>query len=312
MQGPILQLALDILNLDRAIEIAKEAQASVDWIEAGTPLIKSEGMNAIRELKRTFPGHTIVADMKTMDTGSFETEMAAKAGADVVCILGAADNETIAEAARSAKKYGAKILVDLINASDPAKRAAEVEKLGADYVGIHIGIDQQMRGKTGVDIIKSVANAVKIPVSVAGGMNSELAAGAVKAGATIVVVGGAITKAPHCAKAAESIRDAMQSKKAISSELYKKYSGENIIEAFQKVSTCNISDAMHRKGAMVGIRPVVQGAKFVGRAITVRTADGDWAKPVEAIDQAKKGEVLVIDACAGKTAIWGELATWSA
>jgi 3-hexulose-6-phosphate synthase/6-phospho-3-hexuloisomerase len=169
-----------------------------------------------------------------------------------------------------------------------------------------------MRGKTGVDLIKSVSSAVKIPISVAGGMNSELAAGAVKAGATIVVVGGAITKAPHCAKAAESIRNAMQSKKAVSSEFYKKYSGENIIEAFQKVSTCNISDAMHRKGAMVGIRPIVQGAKFIGRAITVRTADGDWAKPVEAIDMAKKGEVLVIDACAGKTAIWGELATWSA
>ncbi len=311
-EKPILQLALDILNLDRAIEIAKEAQASVDWIEAGTPLIKSEGMGAIRELKRSFPSHTIVADMKTMDTGAFETEMAAKAGADVVCILGAADDETIAEACRSARKYGSKIMVDLINATNPAKRAAEVEKLGADYVGIHVGIDQQMRGKTGIDIIKSVANAVKIPVSVAGGMNSELAALAVKSGASIVVVGGAITKAPNCGKAAEAIRSAMLSKKAASTELYKKYSGENIREAFEKVSTCNISDAMHRKGAMSGIRPVAPGLKFAGRALTVRTADGDWAKPVEAIDNAKKGDVLVIDACAGKTAIWGELATWSA
>jgi len=66
----ILQLALDILNLDRAISMAKEAvPGGVDWIEAGTPLIKSEGMEAIRELKRIFPDKKIIADMKTMDTG---------------------------------------------------------------------------------------------------------------------------------------------------------------------------------------------------------------------------------------------------
>lgn len=51
---------------------------------------------------------------------------------------------------------------------------------------------------------------------------------------------------------------------------------------------------------------------MVGRALTVRTIDGDWAKPIEAIDKADKGTVLVIDVNQGTTAIWGELATWSA
>jgi 3-hexulose-6-phosphate synthase/6-phospho-3-hexuloisomerase len=40
--------------------------------------------------------------------------------------------------------------------------------------------------------------------------------------------------------------------------------------------------------------------------------DGDWAKPIEAIDKAEKGDVIVVDVNGGKTAIWGELATWSA
>jgi len=46
--------------------------------------------------------------------------------------------------------------------------------------------------------------------------------------------------------------------------------------------------------------------------LTVSTINGDWAKPVEAIDKADKWQVLVIDVKGGKTAIWGELATWSA
>jgi len=63
---------------------------------------------------------------------------------------------------------------------------------------------------------------------------------------------------------------------------------------------------------MQGIRPVTPGFHMVGRALTIRTIDGDWAKPIEAIDKADKGEVIVVDVNSGKTAIWGELASWSA
>jgi len=44
----------------------------------------------------------------------------------------------------------------------------------------------------------------------------------------------------------------------------------------------------------------------------VRTYPGDWAKPVEAIDIAERGDVIVIDAGGVRPAVWGELATHSA
>ncbi len=70
-----LQLALDFVDISRALTVAALAvPAGVDWIEAGTPLIKSEGLNAVRELRRHFPQHTIVADMKIMDAGRIEVE----------------------------------------------------------------------------------------------------------------------------------------------------------------------------------------------------------------------------------------------
>ncbi len=101
---PILQLALDLLNADRALGIAEASiKGGADWIEAGTPLIKSEGMEIIRKLKQTFPEKTLVADMKTMDTGALETEMAAKAGADIICILAASDDSTIVAALKSGR-----------------------------------------------------------------------------------------------------------------------------------------------------------------------------------------------------------------
>ena len=55
LDRPVLQVALDFENLPRAIQAAREAvQGGADWIEAGTPLIKSEGLDAVRELKRAF------------------------------------------------------------------------------------------------------------------------------------------------------------------------------------------------------------------------------------------------------------------
>ncbi|MFH0838632.1 MAG: bifunctional hexulose-6-phosphate synthase/ribonuclease regulator, partial [Candidatus Omnitrophota bacterium] len=54
------------------------------------------------------------------------------------------------------------------------------------------------------------------------------------------------------------------------------------------------------------------GLKMCGQALTVRTYPGDWAKPVEAIEMAEEGQVIVIDAGGVGPAIWGELATHGA
>jgi 3-hexulose-6-phosphate synthase/6-phospho-3-hexuloisomerase len=313
MKNVILQVALDLLNEHRALAIAKDSvKGGADWLEAGTPLIKSEGMEVVRKLKDLFPDKTLVADMKTMDTGAFETEMAAKAGANVVVVLAASDDSTIKDALKSARKYGAKLMVDLIGVEDKLSRAKQLEKIGADYLCMHVGIDEQMIGKKPVEILKTIVKNTDIPVAVAGGINSETAAEVVKAGASIIIVGGAITKAKDVTKATQQIKTAVNEKKVVKTELFKKYDKNQLRKAFSLVSTPNVSDAMHKQGAMTGIRPVKLGFHMVGRALTVRTIDGDWAKPIEAIDQAEKGEIIVVDVNGGKTAIWGELASWSA
>jgi 3-hexulose-6-phosphate synthase/6-phospho-3-hexuloisomerase len=310
---PILQVALDLLNAERAIAIAQDAvKGGADWLEAGTPLIKSEGMDIVRQLREQFPGKTIVADMKTMDTGALETEMAAKAGADIICLLAASDDSTVLDAVKSARKYGVKIMIDLIGVSNIGKRAKELEKLGADYLCIHVGIDEQMQGKSPRTVLLSLIKQTHLPIAVAGGLNSETVADMLHIGAAIIIVGGAITKAKNVTLATRTIKKAMAQMKSIKTDLFKKYDTKELYEAFMQVSTPNISDAMHKQGAMQGIRPITTGFHMVGRAFTVRTIDGDWAKPIEVIDKAEKEWVLVVDVNQGKTAVWGELATWSA
>ncbi|MDP4679394.1 MAG: orotidine 5'-phosphate decarboxylase, partial [Cyclobacteriaceae bacterium] len=78
---PIVQISLDIIDLDDALETAAMAmRAGVDWLEAGTPFILAEGLHGVKKLREAFPNTPIVADLKTMDGGYLEAEMMAKAG----------------------------------------------------------------------------------------------------------------------------------------------------------------------------------------------------------------------------------------
>jgi len=308
-----LQVALDLMNLRRAVKIAKAAvEGGVDWLEAGTPLIKSEGMEAVRRLRKEFPDRIIFADMKTMDVGALEVEMAAKAGADIIGILGASDDETIKESLRAARNYDAEIFVDLIQVPNKVERAKEVCQLGIDYLGVHVGVDAQMKGIDPLEIVEEVSSVSTVPIAAAGGITSEDAAKIVERGADIIIVGGAITKSKDVSEAARKIKKAITEKISVKSEISKKFGSERIKEVFKKVSTPNISDAMHRQQSMEGIHPMTtKGKKMVGKAFTVKTVDGDWAKPVEAIQEAEEGMVIVIDADSGRNAVWGELASWS-
>ncbi|HRT17523.1 MAG TPA: orotidine 5'-phosphate decarboxylase, partial [Methanothrix sp.] len=236
---PILQVALDLLELDRSIQIAREAIAGgADWIEAGTPLIKSEGMDAVREMKKALPGVKIVADMKTVDTGAMEVEMAAKAGADIVAMLASSDDSTVADALRAAREYGVQLMVDLLTVPDPVKRSQELDAMGVDYICVHVGIDQQMTGKDTIDFLKETVNVVRTPVAAAGGIDAVTGAQAVASGAAIVIVGGSIVRSPDVTASARKLREAIDGATAGAAPRLSRE--EEMLAILREVSTCNI------------------------------------------------------------------------
>ena len=227
---PVLQVALDFLELRRALELAAEAvRGGAHWLEAGTPLIKSAGLDAVRELRRAFPRHTIVADLKTMDAGRIEMEAAAKAGANVGTVLGSASESTIIECIEVGRHYGMDIHVDLLNVPDPAALARKCEEWGAHHVGIHMPIDDQMRGRTHAELLGLVRAATRLPIAVAGGLNSETVVDVLEAGGDILIVGGAITKATDAEKATRDILHAIESREKVPTSLFKRGTSEEEI-----------------------------------------------------------------------------------
>lgn len=68
-----------------------------------------------------------------------------------------------------------------------------------------------------------------------------------------------------------------------------------VIEAFKDIPVPNIGDAMNRTAAVGSAIQPVNNAKLMGTAYTVRVPAGDNLLFYYAIDQAKPGDVIVVD-----------------
>jgi 3-hexulose-6-phosphate synthase / 6-phospho-3-hexuloisomerase len=213
---PQVQVALDLVDVTIALRIARQAvDAGIGWLEAGTPLIKSEGMRAVQALSRRFPRNTVVADMKTLDAGTIESEMAFRAGADVVSISGLAHDGTVRDSVKAASRHDGLLMADLLMSPNPRKRALELEKLGVDIACLHTGIDAQKALHSKLRVSRTVIDitrALSIPVATAGGVTPNGVEGLLRAGVKVIIVGGWITGSKDPALASrqimEKVRDA--------------------------------------------------------------------------------------------------------
>ena len=205
-----LQFAMDTLTTESALDFAAKAAPYVDILELGTPLIKSEGLAAITAVKAAHPDKTVFADLKTMDAGELEADIAFSAGADLVTVLGVAGDSTIAGAVAAASKHGQGVGVDLIGVSDKAARAREVVALGAVFVEMHAGLDEQAEDGYSLDALLAAGEAAEVPFSVAGGVSADSVEAVQRAGADVAVAGSAIYSASDVAGAAAAIRSAIR------------------------------------------------------------------------------------------------------
>jgi len=180
--------------------------------------VKREGVKAIRRLRKLFPGKSIVADLKAISKVDKELELAYEAGADVACVVAVAGLNEIRKAVKVAKQRHRQVMVDLIGMRhhfDEAyilKMSKKIAETGVDYICYHIPIDDQVRGKkVPPESVKRMVSSLNIPVATAGGINMHSAANIAKAGAEIIIVGGAITKANNPREATRQIKKAITS-----------------------------------------------------------------------------------------------------
>ncbi len=104
-------LALDVLNKNQALKVAKEVADYIDRIKVNYPLTLSAGIDVIDKLAEIKP---VIADFKVADipyTSSLIAEIAFKAGAESIIVHGFVGSDTVRAVLDVAEKYGGKVYV---------------------------------------------------------------------------------------------------------------------------------------------------------------------------------------------------------
>lgn len=206
-----LQIAVDIADTKRIIEIADQIHDVIDIYEVGTPVIIKDGMVPVKALKDKYPDLMVLADSKIMDGGEIECRDICENGADIITVLALADNSTIKEVADTAHEYGRKVLADLICVTDIPKRSEELLELGVDYIGVHTGVDVQKNGRTPLKDLKELISVIpRNKAAVAGGVKISTIQEYIAEEPEIIIAGGALYNASDIRKAVIEMKEAMR------------------------------------------------------------------------------------------------------
>jgi 3-hexulose-6-phosphate synthase len=205
-----LQVAIDLLSTADALKLLQKVAPYVDVIELGTPLIKQQGLSVVTNVKAAYPDKLVFADMKTMDAGELEANLAFEAGADIMTVLASAGDSTIAGAVKAGKAHGKSVVADMIGVADKVTRLQELKALGVSWVELHAGLDEQAQSGYTIDSLLEAGRNASIAFSVAGGINKDRIGAVEAAGATIAVAGAAIYGAADPASSAKELREKIQ------------------------------------------------------------------------------------------------------
>jgi bifunctional enzyme Fae/Hps len=194
---PYLQISLDIPELERTKKIMAQLPKSDRIIlEAGTPLIKRYGTKVISDLREVTKDMFFIADLKTLDVGKVEADLAYDETADAVVAAGLAPAETLDSFIHEAQRLGIYAVVDMLNVEDPIKKLKTLKEF-PNVVILHRGIDQESGKTIGLDLIREMRQTFsdkRFLVAVAGGIVPETAKEALEKGADIIIVGRYVTQ----------------------------------------------------------------------------------------------------------------------
>ena len=201
-----LQVALDG-ELSAALDILAQVHPFIDIAEIGTPLVFREGMSALRAFRKAYPELALVADLKIMDAGEAEADIAFNAGADVVTVMALASDATIEGAVRSARKHRKQVMVDMMQVSDLLERARQLLALGCDLLCLHTAHDLQSAQASPYAQLAQLREALPAAgLAIAGGVKLPALEHILPLSPQVIIVGSAITAAPDPRNAAQQFR----------------------------------------------------------------------------------------------------------
>jgi 3-keto-L-gulonate-6-phosphate decarboxylase len=203
-----IQVALDMHDLNGALGVAEAAaEAGVDFLEVGDPLIKEFGVRVVERVKEHVPHITVVAEMMSSDWGRDQVVLAAEAGADVVFLIGPATVASVSAAVEAGRRLGVPILLDAPAPHVSSQWIADMERVGVDGFAVTTNIDLGVGGRDPLGSATTIRALTRLPVAVSGGFSTTDHPTITSPEWDILIVGRSVADAVNPTVAARRLAD---------------------------------------------------------------------------------------------------------
>lgn len=155
-------IALDLYTLDAVKQLLEEISGQINTVKIGYPLVLSEGLKSITEIKEEY-GFNIIADFKVADipeTNQKIADLTFQAGADAIIVHGFVGSDSVQVCLDVAEDYGREVFL-LTEMSHPgAKEFIQGVSLNIACMGLDMGIKNYVAPSTRPDRLEKIRKIV--------------------------------------------------------------------------------------------------------------------------------------------------------
>lgn len=209
-----LQVAIDRVSLEEAVNLSKRLDGQVDLIEMGTSLVKDYGIEGIKQIRNALSESDLLIDLKTIDEGTYEFKQGFTFGGDVLTVMGASSIETIRACYKVSREYQKTMMIDLLEVNE--EKIKELEEFEEAVFCLHHSIDKVNDWHVLETISTFQKSFPKLKrLAIAGGIDLTQAKELNQQGLIeIIVVGSHITKSKNVVEEASKFMEELKNERS--------------------------------------------------------------------------------------------------
>ncbi|MFY8330542.1 orotidine 5'-phosphate decarboxylase / HUMPS family protein [Vagococcus carniphilus] len=209
-----LQVAIDRVSLEEAVNLSKRLDGQVDLIEMGTSLVKDYGIEGIKQIRNALSESDLLIDLKTIDEGAYEFKQGFTFGGDVLTVMGASSIETIRACYKVSREYQKTMMIDLLEVNE--EKIRELEEFEEAVFCLHHSIDKVNDWHVLETISTFQKSFPKLKrLAIAGGIDLTQAKELNQQGLIeIIVVGSHITKSKNVVEEASKFMEELKNERS--------------------------------------------------------------------------------------------------
>lgn len=197
-----LQISYNLLDLSKTLDVANQTAPYASILGVGSLTLLQNGVKAISTFKEKFPSKEIFAEVNIIERGDLSVKILAQAGATYISVLAGSSISSLKKATEAGRDYGAKIMINLLDAVSLEQSAADAKTLGAHGIIFHL--TSTIKETIGLDAAwQSVRGNTTLPIFVTGSITRETISHLVPHKPEVIMIGKAITQAENPAEEAQ-------------------------------------------------------------------------------------------------------------